>query len=164
MPSRITTAVVAVLLAASGVHAQVLPGASMDSPIEVRAQFMRTVLAAVDEPLERWIQAWSEGDVGTVADSYVEEAYLVAPDGTTLAGREVIREHLGEHPEGMGPLEVFFQDADASHRMAMVVSRYQLEARGGGPAGTVQAGSVLTIWVQEGRRWRIRAQIFQPGS
>lgn len=161
MLSRVSLAAAAVLLAAPGVHAQVVPGVSLDSPALVRARFMETVLEGVGEPLDGWTRAWSRGDADAVASAYAEDAYLVAPDGVTAMGRDGIRTHFQEHPERVGALEVFLQDADASHRMVMTMARYILDASHAGLGGVREEGSLLTVWVQQGRTWRIRAQVFR---
>lgn len=160
MPSRFVIVLSTLLLSASGVGGQVLPGASLDSPTSVRARFMQTVLAEVREPLSRWSEAWTAHDRDGVAEAYTEDAYLVTAEGTTVTGREAIRRHFGRAADRLGTMELFLQDADASHRMLMTMCRYVLEPGSPGLGGAREAGSVMSVWVQDGRTWRIRAQVF----
>ena len=55
-------------------------------------------------------------------------------------------------------------DFDASGGMAQVFGNYMLMIQGGEQAGVMKQGPMMTIYLLRGRTWKIRSQVFMPGS
>ena len=48
--------------------------------------------------------------------------------------------------------------------MAQVFGNYMLTLQGGEAAGRLVQGPMMTIYLLRGRTWKIRSQVFLPGS
>jgi len=158
--SRAST--VALLALAPAVStAQVLPGGSIENGGSIRAQFIDAVMAGVRETTTTWSAAWSRSDASALAALYLEEAFLVTPEGTEEGGREDILGYLEESAPRVRRIDTFLFDMDASNDMAMIAERYELHPAG---TGATQHGLLFTVLLRRDGRWHIRSQVFRPGN
>ncbi|GMV06550.1 MAG: hypothetical protein AMXMBFR53_28260 [Gemmatimonadota bacterium] len=149
-----------VLVAAAPAAAQVLPGTTARERGSIRAEFLDAVMHGVRETSTRWMDALHGGDADAAAALYLDDALLVPPSGREVIGADAIRRYMAEAVESLGGLETFLSDVDASNNMAMTAERFVLPPAS--PGDDVMRGTLLTVWLNDGRRWRIRAQVFRP--
>jgi len=149
------------LATASAAQAQVLPGIKARDKGSIRAEFLNAVMEGVRVTSNAWTEALNRDDAAAAAGWYTEEALLVSADGRELNGRDEILAYLAETLGTQGRLETFLADVDASNNMAMTSERFTFAP--GGAGGTEVRGLLLTVYVNEDRTWRIRAQFFRPG-
>lgn len=158
MASRRFAAPAALLLAAlawpSGATAQA-PGYLQVDTRSIMAEYHAEVIEQVNRVMGRWGAAWGRDEVEGVADLYWENAVLIPMGGTPLRGQDAIRGYLAETLPATGRVEAFMLDFDASGGMAVVYGNYMLEE-----GGTQRSGPLLTVYMQRGRTWKIRSQVF----
>lgn len=130
---------------------------------KVFAEFHAEVLSSLNELMADWGQAWADDDVAELADLYWENAILIPPvEGAPLRGEDQIRRWFGNTLPELGGMEAFMLDFDASGGMAVVNGNYQLQ--GAGNANALASGPMVTVYLLRGRTWKIRSQVFTPGS
>jgi uncharacterized protein (TIGR02246 family) len=122
----------------------------------IMAEYHAEVIEQVNRVMERWGAAWSRDDVDRVVDEYWENAVLILPESIPSRGRDAIRDQLTRTLPVTGRAEAFMLDFDASGGMAVVYGNYMLE----GEAGTQRSGPLITVYMQRGRSWKIRSQVF----
>lgn len=143
-------------LCAAPVAAQA-PGYQQLDTRQIMAAYHAEVLEGVNRVMSRWGTAWGNDDVDRVASLYWENASLLPPDGPPRRGLEAIREYLAEAFPRQGPMEAFMLDFDASGGMALVTGNYTVEVD-----GAPRRGALTTVYLQRGRTWKIRSQVFTP--
>jgi len=156
-------AMVASAFAPLGVQAQA-PGYQQIDVSAIRAEYNAEVLTQINAHLAEWGERWANDRADELTDLYWDDALLVVPEGGQRRGRAEINEYfrtrLGEH----GTVEAFMLDFDASGGMAQVFGNYMLMMQGGEQAGSIRQGPMMTIYLLRGRTWKIRTQVFMPGS
>lgn len=123
----------------------------------VRAEYVAEVIVQINEVLADWGEHWGQDHVDELVDMYWEDALLIAPDGVLRRGRDDLRAYFAEALSGMGDVEAFMLDFDASGGMSQVFGNYLLEV-----AGQQTSGAMLTVYARRGRSWKIRSQVFMP--
>ena len=146
----------AVALNGQGVAAQA-PGYPSVPVGEVRAEYVAEVIIQVNSVLADWGEHWGSDEVDDLVDMYWEDALFIAPDGGLRRGHEELRAYFTEALPGMGGVEAFMLDFDASGGMSQVFGNYMLTVD-----GEQLSGPMLTVYVRRGRNWRIRSQVFMP--
>jgi uncharacterized protein (TIGR02246 family) len=131
------------------------PGYEQIDTRSIMAAYRAEVIERVNTVMSRWGSAWSRDDVDRVADLYWENAVLIPPGGVPLRGQEAIRGYLTVTLPTTGRVEAFMLDFDASGGMAVVYGNYMLEHE-----GTQRTGPLITVYLQRGRTWKIRSQVF----
>lgn len=155
-------ALIGLPLAAASLNAQV-PGYQQLDPRAVRAEYLAEVLDRINELLQQWGDAWSNDQVDDLAELYWEDAMIIPPGGTPIRGRDAIREYfVGVLPDH-GHIEAFMLDFDASGGMAQAFGNFMLGIQHGDGAGQQRSGPLVTVYMQRGRTWRIRSQVFVGG-
>lgn len=162
MTGRWATAGLFALTLVPGSLAAQAPGYQQIDLREVMAEYKAEVLTNVNRHLAEWGDAWSNDRPGDLADLYWEDAFLIAPNGTQIRGREAIRAYFESELPDHGQIEAFMLDFDASGGMAQVFGNYMLGIQRGEGAGSQRRGPMITIYLLRGRTWRIRSQIFLP--
>lgn len=164
MTPRIVWAIVGVAATLAPPAAAQAPGYQQIDVGAIRAEYNAEVLTQINAHLADWGEAWANDRAEALTDLYWEDALLMTPDGSQRRGRAEIGAYfearLGEH----GTVEAFMLDFDASGGMAQVFGNYMLTVHGGESAGTVVQGPMMTIYLLRGRTWKIRSQVFMPGS
>lgn len=160
-PGLVTIGVVA--LTPPSILAQA-PGYQQIDVGAIRAEYNAEVLTQINAHLADWGEAWANDRAEALTDLYWKDALLITPEGVQRRGHGEIREYfdarLGEH----GTVEAFMLDFDASGGMAQVFGNYMLTLQGGEAAGRLVQGPMMTIYLLRGRTWKIRSQVFLPGS
>ncbi len=166
MKARLLPAVIAAtaLCAWSRPTSAQAPGYQQIDPGSIRAEYVAEVLDRINELLADWGSAWAEDRPEELSDYYWEDALLIPPEGGLRRGREEIAEYFDEVLSNHGHIEAFMLDFDASGGMSQVFGNYMLGIQQGAEAGTQKTGPLITVYVQRGRRWRIRSQVFLPPS
>lgn len=131
------------------------PGAPQVDPRAALAEYHAEVIWQVNRVLTEWAKAWEEDRLEQTAGFYWENAVLILPGQIPLRGRDDIRKALSELLPDVGRVEPFMLDFDASGGMAVVYGNFRLEE-----AGAAQAGPLVTVFLQRGRTWKIRSQVF----
>lgn len=157
MHPKATAAVLALALLLPAAAAGQAPGYQQLDNRQIMAAFHAEVLEGVNRVMDRWGRGWSSDDVDEVVDLYWENATLIPPAGPPLRGAEAIRAWLATVAPDHGSMEAFMLDFDASGGMALVSGNYTLEV-----AGERATGALTTVYVQRGRTWKIRSQVFTP--
>lgn len=135
------------------------PGYNGPDARQIRAEYRAQVIGEINEVLDDWTTAWSSDDLATLGEMYTDEAVVFPPTGPPLSGPEAIRGWLGDVLPGQGTAEAFLQDFEAAGSMAAVQSNYRIYVSDG-PASEV-SGTLFTVFLQQGRSWRIRSQVFR---
>ena len=147
-------------------QAQIVPGApTMDWQRE-RQEFTAEVLKAYDRTITEWRNAWQKGDVAAVADFYLDDALLFVGDTIPLQGKTNFIKQLQRMVPQTVELRTGLSDFVASDRLAYALGPFYWEIKESAGATTtrVVTGTVVTIMVRDGRRWKIRSQILRPQS
>lgn len=163
MPRRATTALLAAFCALSSPLAAQAPGYEQVDIGAIRAEYVAEVLDRINDLYADWGEAWATDQVEELSELYWEDALMIPPDGQLRRGRGEIQAYFTEVLADHGHIEAFMLDFDASGGMAQVFGNYMLGIQHGEEAGTTKRGPLITVYVQRGRRWRIRSQVFLPG-
>lgn len=131
------------------------PGYDQIDTRSIMAAYHAEVIERVNHVMSRWSSAWGRDDVDGVVDLYWENAVLIPPGGAPLRGQDAIRGFLTGTLPTSGPVEAFMLDFDASGGMAVVYGNYLLEQE-----GSQRTGPLITVYLQRGRTWKIRSQVF----
>ena len=148
-------------IAAAGASAQA-PGYQQIDIRSIRAEYTAEVLDRINDILLEWGEAWANDRPAELAEYYWEDALLIPPEGGLRRGREEITAYFEEVLGTHGAVEAFMLDFDASGGMSQVFGNYMLQIQQGPEAGTRKSGPLITVYVQRGRSWRIRSQVFLP--
>ncbi len=140
--------------------AQVLPGISESQLRAGRQQFSAEILRSVNDLMSRWKRAWESDAAGDLGDLYTDEAVVILPGGERLAGQENIRIGLEERVLPSSDEVITRQlDLAASGRIAVSSGRYSFQVEEDGFI-VDRSGTYMMVFMQEGRHWRIRSQLF----
>lgn len=123
----------------------------------IRAEYVAEVIVQINAVLAEWGESWGADRVPELVDMYWDDALFIGPDGQLRRGHDELAEYFSGALTGMGTVEAFMLDFDASGGMSQVFGNYLLEVDGAQTSGTL-----LTVYVRRGRDWRIRSQVFLP--
>lgn len=129
----------------------------------IRAEYVSEVLDRINDLLLEWGETWATDQVEELTDLYWEDALLIPPEGGLRRGHGEIQAYFEEVLPLHGHIEAFMLDFDASGGMSQVFGNYMLGIQQGEDAGTQRRGPMITVYVQRGRQWKIRSQVFLPG-
>ncbi|MDT8341294.1 MAG: DUF4440 domain-containing protein [Longimicrobiales bacterium] len=136
------------------------PGARLPARETVRAQFISDVVQGVDETRRSWMEEVQQDDLDKVMKLYTAEAVVIPPGGLPQKGTEAVRAFWEATLPRIGSVEAGMIDVDASGQMAMVAGSYSMEWRLPTGSSVRESGGLLTVYVRNGKRWLIRAQVF----
>lgn len=128
----------------------------------IRAEYRSEVLDRIADLLLEWGEAWAGDRVDEVTSLYWEDAIIIPPEGGLRRGQDEIRSYFDEVLSSHGSIEAFMLDFDASGSMAQVFGNYMLAIEQGEGAGSQKSGPMITVYMQRGRHWKIRSQVFLP--
>jgi uncharacterized protein (TIGR02246 family) len=137
-----------------------VPGQRIASRERIRSEFMDNVLRGINRVRRDWTASVENDELDQLLSLYSDDAVLVPPDGVPRRGREEIEAFWAEFLPMAGSIQTGSSDFDASGQMAMAAGRYFMYARNEQGASQQLSGGLVTIYVQTGRDWHIRAQIF----
>ena len=135
------------------------PGYQQIDTRQIMAAYHAEVLMGVNRVMDRWGTAWREDEVDRVVDLYWDNASLIPPEGPPVRGEAALRAYLEDVLPKQGGMEAFMLDFDASGGMALVSGNYSVEVD-----GAPRRGALTTVFLQRGRTWKIRSQIFTPSG
>lgn len=158
IPGALLTALLATSAAAQA------PGYQQIDIGSVRAEYTAEVLDRINDILLEWSVSWSTDRIEPLMENYWPDAVLIPPDRDPLRGATAIEEYFREVMPDHGQVEAFMLDFDASGGMAQVFGNYLIHVQRQGQSGRTLSGPVLTVYVQRGRHWRIRTQVFLPSE
>ncbi len=161
MHYRIVALFAGLVLSVSDVGAQA-PGYQQIDIGSIRAEYTAEVLDRINDLLADWGDAWAGDRPEELAELYWEDALVIPPDGALRRGRPDLLAYFHEVLPLHGHIEAFMLDFDASGGMAQVFGNYMLGIQHGEAAGSQLQGPLITVYVQRGRRWKIRSQVFLP--
>lgn len=150
------------LLLVPAVASAQAPGYQQLDIRSIRAEYTAEVLDRINDLLLEWGEAWANDRPEELAEYYWEDALLIPPEGGLRRGRGEIQAYFEEALSTHGSVEAFMLDFDASGGMSQVFGNYMLQIQQGPDAGSRQSGPLITVYVQRGRTWRIRSQVFLP--
>jgi ketosteroid isomerase-like protein len=113
---------------------------------------MNTHAPALIERADRMLGAFNNADAPAVAAFYIDDAVLIAPDGTRVEGRVAIADHLSKL---LGSRDL---------RMAITPLASEIDGALGYVTGTyllwsgdqqISSGSYAEVWKRTGDGWRI---------
>jgi uncharacterized protein (TIGR02246 family) len=144
------------------VQAQVVPGAPGVDWDRERHEYTAEVLRAYTALMAEWREAWHRGDARSTAELYSSHAILLVADSLPLEGRVTIENYLRNVLPRTVEIRTGLSDFVASERLAYALGPFYFDVKSGdGASRQVLTGTVVTVLVREGRRWRIRSQIFR---
>lgn len=147
------------------VRAQIVPGAPTPDWERQRHEYTADVLRAYDRLITEWRIAWDNGDVAAASDLYLDDAILFVGDTVPMQGRANIAKLLGRLIPVTIELRTGLSDFVASERLAYALGPFYWEVQESGTAASrIITGTIVTILVRDGRRWRIRSQILRSQS
>jgi ketosteroid isomerase-like protein len=150
------------LTAASAASAQVAPGAPAIDWDRERSEYSVEVLRSYNDLVRNWRSAWEKRDARAAAEFYSDGAYLMMADSALIQGKEAIQAYLGGKLPEIVEIRTGLSDFVASERLAYALGPFFYQYRRGGD-GILQdvSGTIITVLVREGRRWKIRSQLFR---
>lgn len=142
-----------------------VPGQRIPSRERIRSEFLENVMRGIHPLRREWMADVQEDRLDHLVSLYSSDAVIIPPDGMPRRGEEAIREFWSETLPNTGSIETGLSDVDASGQMAMVAGNYLLHDLDDDGRSRQISGGMLTVFVQTGRTWHIRAQVFgNPGS
>lgn len=145
------------------VAAQVVPGAPATDWDRQRHEYTADVLRAFNKVMEEWRAAWQTGDVEEIVALYDESALLFVGDSAPLQGRAALQMYFAQTLPLNVEIRSGLSDFVASERLAYALGPlYVVNRIEPGAQNTRQStGTLVTILVREGKRWKIRSQIIR---
>ena len=114
----------------------------------------------IDETREKWMEEIAGDRLGPLMEQYASDAMVIPPRGEPLYGKAAIRDYWEENLPQVGRIQTGMGDLDGSGQMAMIGGTYSIEKLQDNGAIVRESGGLLTVFIQTGRRWYIRAQVF----
>jgi ketosteroid isomerase-like protein len=136
------------------------PGQRIPSRERVHAEYINNIMGGINEARTGWMEEIEADDLDPLMATYTPDATVIPPGGGSLYGQDAIRAYWEEALPGLGAIRTGLGDMDASGQMAMVAGTYSLERRQENGVMVRESGGLLTVFVQSGREWLIRAQVF----
>ena len=136
------------------------PGQRIPSRERVHAEFINNIMGGINEARTDWMEGTEADDLDSLMETYADDATVIPFDGGPLYGKDAIRTYWEEVLPGIGGIQSGLGDMEASGQMAMVAGTYSLGRRQENGAVVRETGGILTVFVQRGRDWLIRAQVF----
>lgn len=165
---RVSVAGLVVLVTLMGVPAllngQNLPGQRAPSRERVHAEFINNIMKGINETRGEWMDGVREDSLDRIMATYASDAMVIPPAGEPIYGWEAIRSYWEENLPRLGTIQTGLGDMDASGQMAMIAGTYSLQKIQESGSVATEAGGLLTVFVQTGRTWLVRAQVFAAPS
>jgi uncharacterized protein (TIGR02246 family) len=133
------------VLAIVGVIGLALPAAAED------------VHGAIDQTNARVMEAFKAGDAAAIAGMYTENAKMLPPDATEVAGRDAIQQFWqGWLDDGLKNLTLEAIDVEADGDLAYEVGNFSIEAPAENDVMATATGNYLVVWKRtSGGDWQL---------
>lgn len=126
---------------------------------------MEDVRQAIEQAVQKFIEAFKRGDAAAVASLYAEDAKLLPPNQRTARGREAIRQFWqGVMDMGVKEADIEIQEVEAQGDTAYEVGRYTLTIQQGNGERASDAGKYVVIWKRQGDGWKLAVDIFNSDT
>jgi uncharacterized protein (TIGR02246 family) len=115
------------------------------------------VRAAIDQTNARVMEAFKAGDAAAIAGTYTEDAKMLPPDATEVAGRAAIQQFWQSWlDDGLKNLTLEAIDVEADGDLAYEVGNFSIEAPAGNNAMATATGNYLVVWKRaSGGDWQL---------
>jgi uncharacterized protein (TIGR02246 family) len=115
------------------------------------------VRAAIDQTNARVVEAFKAGDAAAIAGFYSEDAKMLPPDATEVAGRDAIQQFWqGWLDDGLKNLTLEAIDVEADGDLAYEVGNFSIEAPAENDAMATATGNYLVVWKRaSGGDWQL---------
>ena len=148
------------LLAPASLGAQVLPVQSQDVQREMR-EYNAEVLKEYHGVMNEWAAAWQRQDARALAQHYTDDAILYMDGAEPVQTRRAIEERFRQVLPTTGVARLGVVDFVVSGSLAFGSGRYTYEDGSSIGAAALESGTYTVLLRREGRRWRIRSQLFR---
>ncbi len=138
-----------------------VPGPGITSNQRHMTDFLNEVNQRVTELTRRWRGAWVRDEIEDLVDLYTEDAVLTLAQGEPIRGHRRLKQYFEENLAMLGGAQLSEADFHASGRMAFVSGPFSYLVQGENGSGWQVTGTHVTVFLREGRDWRIRSQIFR---
>jgi uncharacterized protein (TIGR02246 family) len=115
------------------------------------------VRAAIEQTNARFAEAFKAGDAAAIAGLYTEDAKMLPPDATEVAGREAIQKYWQSWiDDGLKNLSLEASEVEADGDLAYEVGRFSIQAPAANDAMTTATGNYLVVWKRaSGGDWQL---------
>ena len=148
-----------ILFSPFSLEAQV-PGQRIPTRDRIRAEFISNIMEGINRAKEGWVADVNGHQLESLMTRYAPDAMMVPPGDDPIYGREAIRSYWQEALPSLGRVQTALADLDASGQMAMLGGTYTLNWLGRNGESPGESGGILMVFVQVGRDWFIRGQVF----
>ena len=119
--------------------------------------------ASIEKLNDAFAAAFNKGDAATVANMYVEDAYLLPPQADLVRGREGIQKFWKAASEQVGDLKLTAVDVKPlGTDAAREVGTFSLKTKGQSPQEVV--GKYVVVWQKVGSDWKLATDIWNTNK
>jgi uncharacterized protein (TIGR02246 family) len=115
------------------------------------------VRQAIEQGNARFVEAYKAGDAAAIAALYSEDARMLPPDATEVAGRQAIQQLWQSWLDsGLKDLTLEAVDVEASGDLAYEVGKFSIQAPAANNTMATATGNYLVVWKRaEGGDWQL---------
>jgi uncharacterized protein (TIGR02246 family) len=115
------------------------------------------VRQAIEQGNARFVEAYKAGDAAAIAALYSEDARMLPPDATEVAGRQAIQQLWQSWLDGgLKDLTLEAVDVEASGDLAYEVGKFSIQAPAANNAMETATGNYLVVWKRaDGGDWQL---------
>jgi uncharacterized protein (TIGR02246 family) len=134
-----------ILLAIVGVIGLAMPVAAED------------VRAAIEQTNARVVEAFKAGDAAAIAGMYTEDAKMLPPDATEVAGRDAIQKFWQSWlDDGLKNLTLEAEEVEADSDLAYEIGNFSMQAPAENDGMATATGNYLVVWKRaSGGDWQL---------
>jgi uncharacterized protein (TIGR02246 family) len=105
------------------------------------------VRAAIEQTNARVMEAFKAGDAAAIAGVYSEDAKMLPPDATEVAGRDAIQKVWQSWiDDGLKDLTLEAVEVEADGDLAYEIGKFSMQVPAENDAMTTSAGNYLMVW------------------
>jgi ketosteroid isomerase-like protein len=138
-----------------------VPGPGITSNRRHMTDFLNEVNQRVTGLTRQWRGAWVRDEIDDLVDLYTEDAVLILAEGEPIRGHRRLKQYFEESLATLGGAQLSETDFHASGRMALMSGPFSYLIQGENGLSWQVTGTHVTVFLREGRDWKIRSQIFR---
>jgi len=143
-------------------HAQAgVPGGDGMRADRFRAEYYAEVVQQINKVMGQWRKAWREDDLDRLLRLYDSDAIILMTDEAPARAEKGVHAFLDRMLPETGEIQASMVDFEASGRLAYIWGSFYYDVTGGEQAGKRITGDHVTLFIRQGRRWKIRSQVFR---
>jgi uncharacterized protein (TIGR02246 family) len=121
---------------------------------------------AVEQANARMIAAFKAGDAAAIANLYAEDAKMLPPDASEVAGRQQIQELWQSWIDaGLKDLTLDVSEVEASGDLAYEIGDFSLQAPDDNDTMVTTTGNYLVVWKHgSDGTWRLQVDTWNEAS